>query len=801
MSYDFDSISSILTRAANQGRYSLYEHEVYEVLRIMGLNTPEYRFIPADSEYNISDPEYFKGRQIVLKVVSPLITHKTEAGGVLFDLKIEQIKNAVKNMKDSVPETYSAWLLNNKEMAEQIPGELLKDKSRLKQYLKDSIAGFIVVEHISYKQKPGTEILLGVKSDDAFGSVIMFGIGGTKVDFFNENMSSGKSFNIASADLLTDSEVRNFIKKPVIHKIFSGRLRGEKKIIEDSEIFDAVKKFRDLKKYYSNTNPETEWNIIECEVNPYVITNGKIVPLDGVLKFEKAEYCKVERPYKKLENLLNPKTVGIIGVSGKRVTPGSIILTNLLKSGIRAENIYLVHPQEKEIKGCRCYASFENLKNTLGSKKIDMFVVGVPASAPPGRAADDVIEQLINMELTESVMIITAGFGETEKGKEKSDKIKRLFADAHKRKDGGPVANGPNTLGNVFYNIDTKFTPKYKSSADGRGKQNCALVCQSGAFMITRQSDLAGIVNPSITLSIGNQIDLTMSDYLKFLKDREDIDVFGVYIEGFNRLDGLEFLKAAGEIVKNGKAVIAYKAGKTPEGKSAAKGHTAAAAGDYVVAKKLFEDTGVYVAEEFAEYQDLLMLFSLLSDTNLDFNKDYACTSALSNAGFEKCAIGDNIYDTEKLPYFNIAKMEPASIKKIEEVFINFKIADFMDISEILDMTPIANDEVFGTVIETILKDKNVDAGIFSIVPETVMLNTLDSVKDENIHDADSIIQRLIKIKKSTDKPFIVPFESGRLYEPVRKILLENGIPVFPLVDHAVRVFGKYLRYRMRNRL
>jgi len=801
MEYDFKKIDEIFKNAEKNGRNFLYEHQVYKILEIMGINVPEFEFIPINEKIDTNKLNKFKSKKVVLKVASSEITHKTEAGGVRLNLKTEIIEDSIEEMKKQIPERYANWLIKNKNLASGYPEELLENKNELKKFISKSIAGFLVVEQIPYDSKFGNELMIGIKSDDAYGSVIMFGIGGTKVDFFNESFAPGKSFNIASADLLKDSEIDDFIKKPSVYKILSGELRGETKKIEDAKLTDIIKKLKYLKTYYSFTNPEAEWNITECEVNPYVISQNDLYPLDGLLKFEKNDYEKIKKPYQKIEQLLNPKTVGIVGVSGKRVTLGTVILLNLLKSGIPKEDIYLLHPKEDDIKGCKCYKSVDDIKKAIGDRKLDMFVVGVPAVAPPGRAADDVIEQLIDKDITDSVTIITSGFGEIEKGKEKSERIKKMFREAHKKSDGGPVANGPNTLGNIYYNIDTKITPRYKSSADGKGKQNCALICQSGAFMITRQSDLAGILNPPISISIGNQIDLTMSDYLKFLKDHKGIDVFGIYMEGFGKSDGLEFLKVSEEIVKNGKAVIAYKAGKTPEGKSAAKGHTAAAAGDYVVSKKLFEDAGIYVAEDFEEFQDMFKLFSLLSGTKLNYDKSIPEAAALSNAGFEKCSIGDNLYDENKIPYFKIAKKEPSTIAKLEKIYKDYKIADFIDIGEILDLSPIADDKAYAEIIQTLLEDKNVDAGVFSIVPETVMLTTLEGINNEDIKDENSIVQRLIKIKKQTQKPFIVPVESGKLYEPMRKVFQENDIPVFYYADKGVKIFGKYLRYRMKNRL
>lgn len=105
-------------------------------------------------------------------------------------------------------------------------------------------------------------------------------------------------------------------------------------------------------------------------------------------------------------------------------------------------------------------------------------------------------------------------------------------------------------------------------------KTNLAYISQSGAFMISRMSKLPNI-EPLYAISVGNQIDLTISDYLNYFKDDEKAKLFGIYVEGFLTGDGLALAKAAREIVKQeGKMIVLYKAGRTPEGQAATASHT-----------------------------------------------------------------------------------------------------------------------------------------------------------------------------------------------------------------------------------
>jgi len=798
---DMKNIDSIFENAFKEGRRYLYEYEVYEILNQLGVQTLKYIFIPVNEKVNTEIIRKTFTGNAVIKVVSTGIIHKTEAAGVEVGVPVAEIEQTINRMVINVAETYSQWIVKNPGDAPSYYKKYMKNEESLKKAILNDITGFLVIEELKYSSQFGNELLLGINYDEAFGPIALFGVGGIKADFFIENMKTGSGFIIGSPFVLDEKKFVNLYNSLPVYKVFSGQVRGSKKMIEDTIIDKVVFSFYRLATEYTSLSKTSEWNILEAEVNPFVISDGKIVPLDGLIKFERSDYKKTKKPIHKIDNLLNPKTVGIIGVSGKKPTPAGTILKNLQKSGFQNENIFIIHPTEEKIANCVCYKSLNDLQLKLGNEKIDMFVIGIPAIAPPGRSAGDIIEQLIKKEMTESITIISAGFDETKKGTEKTEKIKELLHKSHLKKGGGVVCNGPNTLGNLYYNIDTRFTPAYKSSVDGIGKENVALICQSGAFMLTRLSNLAGSIDPRIAISIGNQIDLTLSDYLKFLKTKDEINVFAIYVEGFKELDGLEFAKISQELTKNNKKVVLYKAGKTPEGKDAAKGHTASAASDYSVIRSVLAEAGVFVAESFEEFQNMIKLFSMLEGTVIKKTSKLPGLGALTNAGFEKCAIGDNIYDENNNKIFKISNLSKITAKKIELIFSEYHLDDFIDIAEILDLTPIANDEVYEKIIKAVIEDENVDCGLFSIVPETQRLQTMNGFISEDFYSQKSIAQKLIRVKKETKKPFIVSVESGKLYNPFVYELEENGIPTFRSVDTAAKAFGKYVNFRIKNRI
>ena len=169
------------------------------------------------------------------------------------------------------------------------------------------------------------------------------------------------------------------------------------------------------------------------------------------------------------------------------------------------------------------------------------------------------------------------------------------------------------------------------------------MISQSGAFMICRMSKLPSI-EPVYSVSLGNQIDLTASDYLRFLKDDPEVRIFCVYMEGFKPGDGLAFARAVGEITASGRAVLVYKAGRSPEGRSATSSHTASVAGDYGVFKAVCEQAGVIVADDLFEFESFMKGLAWLEGRTVRGRR----VGLVSNAGFECVMMADNLKDDRR---------------------------------------------------------------------------------------------------------------------------------------------------------
>ncbi|MEE9133397.1 MAG: acetate--CoA ligase family protein, partial [Gemmatimonadota bacterium] len=83
-SADLKRIFSIIQSARADGREILVETEGLEILEAMGVATPHRQFVRDADEVSTVDLCAFPGERVVVKVVSPEIIHKSEAGGIVF---------------------------------------------------------------------------------------------------------------------------------------------------------------------------------------------------------------------------------------------------------------------------------------------------------------------------------------------------------------------------------------------------------------------------------------------------------------------------------------------------------------------------------------------------------------------------------------------------------------------------------------------------------------------------------------------------------------------------------------------
>jgi acyl-CoA synthetase (NDP forming) len=745
---DTTIISHLFDAVEHDGRDVLLETEGLRLLVALGLAAPAHVLVTTPAEVTTALLAGLPGARAVVKVVSPQILHKSDVGGVaIVEKTVEAVRAAVTDMQ-----------------------------ARLGT---QGVVGYTISEFVPYASGLGYEFLVGLRWTDDAGPVVTVGAGGIYTEFLSKHFAAGRDVAVLSPELATRASVCAALEQIAVIQLATRPMRGQPARTGIDAIADVVVAFLELGRALGT-------RIAECEVNPFVLSaDGRIVALDVLLTLRRnasAAGTAIPRPLAKLKYLLEPRSAAIMGVS-ERLNPGHIIVNNLIREGFDRERIFIIKPGSDRLEGCRCVPDIASLP-----ERVDMFVMCIDAAQ-----ASSALVEIVERQAAESVVLIPGGLEEKAGSDAIVQRMRDALAQARQSAWGGPIINGGNCLGirSMPGRYDTTFIPEYKLPVPTGAPSRLAIISQSGAFAVARASKLATL-NPKYAITLGNQMDLTVGDYLTYLAADQDIDVFAVYVEGFRPLDGLSFLKAAQTISASGRTVVLYRAGRTPAGAKASASHTASIAGDYAVLRALARQAGVIVAESLEDFDDLTQMFSALGPTSLSgWN-----LAAVSNAGFECVAIADNLGAFALPPY------SPATEERLRDIFVRSRIDQVVDVHNPIDLTPMTGDAAYADVVEAALADDRFDAAVIGCVPLTAALNSLAAGPGhhEDLTRPDSVVSRLAGMRVRGGKPWIAVVDSGALYDAMARQLVAAGIPTFRTADRALRLFNVYCVSQQRTR-
>ena len=783
---DFSAITELLRAAQSENRDSLFEYEVYSLLAHSGAETPPKCFLVRRGD-RLSDEELsaFPGDRVVIKIVSPAIIHKTEVHGVrVISREPGKIRSSVRRMLYEVPEHYTSLLEREPQaMPPQYQG--LAGEALAAAVSRD-IRGVLLVQYMPPDSEAfGNELIVGLRATREFGMIITAGLGGTDTELYAERFRKGQAIVAASTEMHDGHSFFELFRKTIAYRKLAGLTRGQRRIVTDEQLIECFESFIRIGNHFSPTRPEAEFVIEELEINPFAFTDYLMVPLDGMCRFSRPANHVPDRPIAKIDKLLHPSNIGIIGVSTTRKNFGRIILDNILAEGFAPARVTVIHEKEESIAGVTCLSGFDQLQEPL-----DLLIVAVGAIQVP-----EILEQIITLNCAEAVMLISGGMGETEESRERARKVIKMLRQAHTTEGGGPLILGANCMGVISRpgNYDTWFIPEEKLDKDRTGSwHRAALISQSGAFMLHRSHQFPEL-RPAYMISMGNQTDLTLGDMVGYFKDSDLVDVIPIYAEGFNDLDGLAFCKAVRQAVLGGKVVIFYKAGRTAEGKAATSGHTASLAGDYMVCENCVRQAGAIVARTFSEFQELFFLAETLATKKVLGNR----LAAISGAGFEAVGMADSIESDDY--QMRLAGFNRSTRDSIASILRRKGLEDLVTITNPLDINPASDDEVHAEIARIVLDDPGVDGVILSLDPLSPMMRTLAAGGPERytMDDPGSIKNRLIRLVRNCDKPLVAVVDGGRMFDPLRDALITESIPVFSVCDRAVAALSLYIQGRL----
>ena len=379
-------------------------------------------------------------------------------------------------------------------------------------------------------------------------------------------------------------------------------------------------------------------------------------------------------------------------------------------------------------------------------------------------AAPAALEEVVAGGKAEAVILIPGGLGEREGSEALAGRLAAAVAEGRRRGD-GPVVNGGNSMGvrSVPGGYDATFIPGTSPAPDPAAPAApLAVLSQSGAFAIARLDRLARL-RPRYLVTLGNQADLTVGDYLEALADDPAVDVFACYLEGFRPGDGARCLDAAARIRRRGGVVVWYQGGRTPAGAAAAASHTAALASDYALAGALLAiAAGALMADSFEEFEDLLRLAVALRGRTLG--------RPSPRGGLERRL---RVRGRRRPPgaLSSSPPSAPRTAAVVGEVLAARRLEGVVGVRNPLDLTPITDDAGFAAAVEAVLADPAVDLGLVGVVPLTPALATLAAGPGhaEDVGAPESLGPRLARLYAATTKAWVVVVDGGALYDPLAR--------------------------------
>jgi len=533
MTKDKAKVRTILDAVKAAGRLSLTAPEGKLICDAYGIAVPQEGVAANAAE--AQKLAVAMGFPVVMKIVSPDILHKTEAGGVLVGV----------SSADEAAKGFDTIIAN------------------ARKYKADAqILGVQVQQML----KGGQEVIIGAVTDNSFGKLVAFGLGGVLVEVLKDI-----TFRLAPAtrddalSMLDGIQAAEMLKgvrgsDPVDREALARLIVGVSELVSDF--------------------PE----ISEMDLNPVFATKNSAIAADVRIVVDFTAKVPRYRPPEadvlaSMKRIMQPASVAVIGASDETGKIGNSVMKNLINGGYKG-NIYPIHPKSPEIMG---YKAYKSVKDVPG--EIDTAVFAIPAKF----VAAALIE--CGEKKIAGAVLIPSGYAETGQHEMQAELV------AIGRKYNIRLM-GPNIYG--FYYTPANLCATFCTAYDVKG--SAALSSQSGGIgMAIIGFSRSAKMGVSAIVGLGNKSDIDEDDLLIFFEQDPNTKVIAQHCEDLK--DGRAFAEVARRVSKK-KPVIMLKAGRTSAGAKAASSHTGALAGNDKIYEDVLNQIGVIRARSLRDLLD-----------------------------------------------------------------------------------------------------------------------------------------------------------------------------------------------------
>ena len=398
MNHDRAAVEAVMEKARAEGRTSLSPAESHVLCEAYGISVP--REATAASAAEAVRAADSVGYPVAMKIISPDILHKTEAGGVALNL----------NSASEVDRAYAKLVAS------------------ARAYKADAkIAGVEIQQMLT----GGQEVIVGAVTDPSFGKLVAFGLGGVLVEVLKD-----VTFRLAPA---TEDDALAMIDGIAAAAMLKG-VRGAPPA-DRAALAKVIVAVSALVADFPA--------IAELDLNPVLARPDGAIALDVRVLLDFAPPNPRYRPssdeiLRSMNRIMRPAAIAVIGASAEDGKIGNSVMKNLINGGYPGA-IYPIHPKLAEVMGRK---AFPSVKAVPGN--IDVAVFAIPAPAVAG-ALKECGEKKIA-----GAVLIPSGFAETGNtaGQEEIVKIGREY---------GIRLMGPNIYGFYYLpeNICATFCTPY----------------------------------------------------------------------------------------------------------------------------------------------------------------------------------------------------------------------------------------------------------------------------------------------------------------------------------------------------
>ena len=443
-----------------------------------------------------------------------------------------------------------------------------------------------------------------------------------------------------------------------------------------------------------------------------------------------------------LRRVIHPQAVAVIGASADTAKFGGRVMHFLVKHGYGGR-IVPVNPTAKPIRGLTTYASVSDAPGP-----IDVALLAAPAQHLPAA-----LDECGRAGVACSV-ILTADFAEVgEAGKARED---ALVATARRH---GMRLIGPNCLGFVNPHAKLALTSSMALAVEPLPRGSIGLVTQSGsmmASMLSRAADYGAGFSACVT--VGNQADLELCDFLEYFIEDEATHAICLYVEGLK--DGGRFMALADHCRTAGKPLLALKAGGSAAGASIARSHTASLAGSHDVWRAVCEAHGVIMMDDPESMIDCAHFLGRFGGAGVPG------VAALSPSGGTIAVTADRVAAAG----LELATVSPSTREALAEIVPPSRPLNPLDVGGLSREAGVTGAI---TAYEAFAHDPAVGAVL-------VVVATTPQLEDK--------VQRWGKAAITAGKPTAILLTPGSLVDGARAKLRELDCPYTDRMDDALRV-------------